>query len=412
MSTPGAATTNWAGNVTFHARQVHRPTSVDELSAIVAAAERVRALGTGHSFSLIADTTADLVRLDGLPETVEIDAENSTATVAAGMRYAEVAPRIHEAGFALANLASLPHISVAGSCATSTHGSGDTQRSLSGAVAGLRIVGADGTVTELRRDDDPDSFPGAVVALGALGIVTHLTLDIEPTFQVAQRIYLDVPLDEVAGGFDEVFGAAYSVSAFTNWASGTAAVWLKHRLDQPEPTWAGGRLAEEGGPASMTEQLDVPGPWHERLPHFRPESTPSVGEELQSEFFLPRAEAGAAFAAIREIGELVSPVLHITEVRTVRADELWLSPAYQRDSVTVHFTWIKDTAAVLPVLAEVQRRLVPLGGRPHWGKLTTMPAEQIIARYDRAADFRRLLATFDPAGKFRNSFVDDLFPVG
>jgi len=418
MSTPGVAVTNWAGNVTFGARQVHQPTSIEELRRLVADTDQIRALGTGHSFNLVADTTADLVRVDGLPATVEIDARTSTATVAAGLRYAEVAHRLHEAGFALANLASLPHISVAGSCATGTHGSGDAQRSLANSVAGLRFVGADGSLTELRRDDDPDRFPGSVVALGALGVVTHLTLDIEPTFQVAQRVYLGVPLDDIAAGFDEVFGAAYSVSAFTRWAGGDAAVWLKSRVDQPRPTWAGEHPAERsinpvaGMPAEFaTEQLGVPGPWHERLPHFRPGFTPSAGAELQSEFFLPRGAAGAAFAAILEIGELVAPVLQVSEVRTVRADELWLSPAYHRDSVTFHFTWIKDTEAVLPVLAAVERQLVPLDARPHWGKLTTLSAWEVIAGYERADDFRGLLAATDPTGKFRNSFVDELFPL-
>jgi xylitol oxidase len=418
MSSAERPVTNWAGNVTFQARRVHRPTSVDELRRIVADSGRVRALGTGHSFNLIADTAADLVRVDALPPTIEIDAVHATATVAAGLRYAEVAAVLDRAGFALANLASLPHISVAGSCATGTHGSGDTRRNLADAVAGLRIVGQDGSLIELRRDADRETFPGSVVALGALGVVTALTLDIEPTFQVAQRVYLGVPLVEIAASFDAVFGAAYSVSAFTTWADGVAAVWLKHRVDQPEPSWAGRRPAEQsinpvpGMPAEFaTEQLNVPGRWHQRLPHFRPEFTPSAGEELQSEFFLPRAMAGAALAAIAEIGELVAPVLQVSEVRTVRGDELWLSPAYRRNSVTLHFTWIKNPPVVLPVLAEVERRLMPLGARPHWGKLTTVPAGQIIAGYERAADFDGLLRKFDPDGKFRNSFVDELFPV-
>ncbi|HEV3356294.1 MAG TPA: D-arabinono-1,4-lactone oxidase [Pseudonocardiaceae bacterium] len=414
MLTSGGPSTNWAGNVTFRAAHVHRPTSVDELRTLVGSSAKIRALGTGHSFNLIADTTADLVRVDGLPATVEIDRHTAIARVAAGLRYAEVAVALERAGFALANLASLPHISVAGSVATGTHGSGDTQRGLASAVAALTLIAPDGTQVEVHRDTDP----GAIVALGALGIVTALTLDIEPTFQVAQHVYRNVPLAEIAASFDAVYGSAYSVSAFTTWHSGDATVWQKRRVDAPEPAWTGAHPATETvnpvpgmAAANATAQLGVPGPWHERLPHFRPEFTPSAGKELQSEFFLPRASAPEAIAALREIGELIASVVQVSEIRVVRADDLWLSPAYHRDSVTFHFTWIEDALAVAPVLAQVEQRLVPLGARPHWGKLTSIPAADIAANYPCANDFAALLRRFDPDGKFRNSYVDDLFPV-
>ncbi|WP_181019719.1 D-arabinono-1,4-lactone oxidase [Nonomuraea typhae] len=414
--------TNWAGNVTFGAARVHRPATLGDLRHLVATSRRVRALGSGHSFSLVADTVHDLVRLDALPGSVEIDTATSTAAVSAGLRYADVAEHLHHAGYALATLASLPHISVAGSCATATHGSGDGSRCLAAAVVAVEMVGPEGDLVTLSRDHDPGVFPGAVVALGALGIVTRLTLEIEPAYEVAQRVRLDVPLTEVADCFDEVFGAAYSVSTFTDWRSGRAAVWLKHRLDAPGPRpesgWAGGRAAERpmhpvpGMPArACTKQQGVPGPWHERLPHFRPAHAPSAGQELQSEYYLPRQAAGKAFAAIAEIGPLVAPVLHISEVRTVRGDDLWLSPAYDRDSLTIHFTWIRDTAAVMPALRAVEERLLPLGARPHWGKLTTARPRQIGALYERAADFARLRRRLDPPGKFRNAYVDALFPA-
>lgn len=409
--------TNWAGNVTYGAARVHRPESVEEVRRVVAGSRRVRALGSGHSFSLVADTSGDLVRLDGLPPLVEIDTARSTVTVGAGMRYAEVAAELHRNGFALPNMASLPHISVAGSCATGTHGSGDGRRCLSASVVALELVGPDGGLAELRRGDD--GFPGAVVALGALGVVTRLTLDVEPAFEVAQSVRVGVPLDEVAGRFDEVFGAAYSVSAFTDWRSGEAAVWLKRRTDAPRPAWSGGRAAEGPvhpvpgmDPAFCTEQLDRPGPWHERLPHFRPDLTPSAGQELQSEWFLPREAAAEAIARVRGLAGRIAPVLHISEIRTVRGDDLWLSPAHGRDSVTLHFTWRDDPDGVLPVVGALQERLVPLGARPHWGKVSTTPASEVVGRYERAPDFARLARELDPAGKFGNPFVDALFPRG
>ncbi|KXK63102.1 FAD-binding protein [Micromonospora rosaria] len=416
MSEPRAR--NWGGNVTFAAARLHRPRTLDELRRIVAASRRIRALGSGHSFSAVADTTGDLVRLDRLPHTVDVDPDSSTVTVAAGATYAEVATRLQAAGYALANLASLPHISVAGSVATGTHGSGEALPCLAAQVRAVRLVGPEGDLVDLDRDADPDTFPGAVVALGALGVVTRLTLDVEPTYRLAQHVRVGVPLDEVAERLDEVFGAAYSVSVFTHWIDGEAVVWLKRRTDRPVADWAGGRAATvpvhpvpELPADNCTDQLDVPGPWHERLPHFRPDYVPGSGRELQSEYYLPRHRATEAIAALRRLAPVLDPVLQISELRAVRGDDLWLSPAYRRDSVTVHFTWADDPVAVPPVIRAVEELLLPLGARPHWGKLSAADPARIAAGYERAEDFRKLAASLDPVGRFRNAHLDALFPA-
>jgi xylitol oxidase len=146
---------------------------------------------------------------------------------------------------------------------------------------------------------------------------------------------------------------------------------------------------------NATEQGGVPGPWHARLPHFRAEFTPSAGAELQSEYLLPRSHAVAALQAVRELRDEITAVLQICELRTVAADELWLSPSYRRPTVGVHFTWVDDTAAVMPVVAAVEERLAPFEPRPHWGKVYLASG-----RYERLADFTRLAQEFDPAGKF------------
>ncbi|WP_329269265.1 D-arabinono-1,4-lactone oxidase [Streptomyces sp. NBC_01451] len=415
MSSLFETATNWAGNVTFGAARWHRPQSIDELRRLVANSERIRAVGSGHSFSTVADTRGDLVRLDGLPHVIELDTTASAVTVSAGLRYADVILGLERAGFALANLASLPHISIAGSVATGTHGSGDTQRCLAASVRALQLIGPEGDMVELSRDADPDLFPGSVVALGALGIVTRLTLDIEPSYEMAQSVRVAVPLDEVSAHFDAVSGAAYSVSVFTDWGGDEAQVWLKRRTDRSDSGWSGGRPAGQPmnpvpgmPPEFSTRQLDVPGPWCERLPHFRPELTPGAGEELQSEYYLPRAAAPAAIAALRGLGQRLAPALHIAEVRTVRADDLWLSPAHGRDSVTFHFTWVKDLERVRPLIAEVEAALLPLGARPHWGKLTALAPRDIAALYEHIDAFAQLARKHDPSGTFRNDFTDNL----
>jgi alditol oxidase len=409
---------NWGGNVIFNAARVHRPGSIDSLRQIVAGCRRIRALGCGHSFSAIANTTDDLVLLDGLPQTVVIDPATLTATVPTGMSYSVLAEELHRAGFALANLASIPDISIAGACATGTHGSGNDQRVLAAEVTRIQLVGSDGDLVELQRDVDQDKFAGSVVALGALGIVTQLTLDIEPAYDMTQWVHLGIPLDDLQDRLDDIFSAGYSVSAFTDWLSGEAAVWLKCRVDEPESECTIGTPARRTvhpvpgmAPDLCTEQLGTAGPWHERLPHFRPKPAAGKGNELQSEFFLPRNAAQRAVVALREIGPHLAPVLLVSEVRTVRGDDLWLSPAYGRDSTTFHFTWMSDEAVVWPAIAAIEERLMPLGARSHWGKMSSVNPGTVITSYERAPDFERLTYEFDPTLKFRNDFVNSLFPI-
>jgi alditol oxidase len=407
---------NWAGNVTFGAAQVSRPASVAELQKVVAASPRVRALGTGHSFSPVADTTGTLVSLAGLPPLIELDTGRAQVTVSAGMRYGELAGWLDERGWALANLGSLPHIGIAGACATGTHGSGDANRCLAAAVAAVELLTAGGDLVTAARGDG--GFDGMVVALGTLGVVTRVTLDLVPAFTVRQWVYDGIGSAERAAHLDEIFARGYSVSLFTRWApDGLSQAWVKERAVPGEPgtapgRWLGGTLATGPrhpvpglDPAPCTEQLGRPGPWHLRLPHFRLEFTPSAGDELQSEYLVPREHAAAALTALGEAAHLIAPVLQISELRTVAADGLWLSPAYQRPSLALHFTWIPDARAVAPAVTAVQDALAPLGARPHWGKVFSTPAATVAGLYPRLPAFQRLRSHYDPGGKFGNEFT-------
>ncbi|MFJ1809313.1 MULTISPECIES: FAD-binding protein [unclassified Streptomyces] len=406
--------TNWAGNITFAATELHRPRSLDALRSLVAGSGRVRVLGSGHSFNEIAEPGGDgvLLSLEALTGEVDVDTAARTVRVGGGVRYAELARLVHEHGLALPNMASLPHISVAGSVATGTHGSGVGNGSLASAVREVEIVTADGSTVVIGRGDR--RFGGAVTSLGALGVVTALVLDLEPGFEVEQHLFTELPLDGL--DFETVAAAAYSVSLFTDWAApGFRQVWLKRRADEPLADFPWAAPAVEalhpvpGMPAvNCTEQFGVPGPWHERLPHFRAEFTPSSGNELQSEYLLPRRHATEALHAIDGIRQTVAPVLQICEVRTVAADEQWLSPSYGRDTVALHFTWVEDTVAVLPVVRAVEAALEPFEPRPHWGKVFEVPAGVVRARYPRIDDFTALARVLDPAAKFTNAFVRDV----
>ncbi|MFF3068441.1 FAD-binding protein [Kitasatospora sp. NPDC057904] len=412
------AATNWAGNITFGAERFHEPRSVDELRRIVAGSRSVRILGTGHSFNAIADTTGDLVSVAGLPRVVDLDERAGTVTVSAAMRFGELAGVLDRAGFALHNLGSLPHISVAGACATGTHGSGVANGCLATAVRAVELVTADGALVTIDRD--AAEFPGAVVALGALGAVTRLTLDVVPAFEVRQWVYEGLPTAVLRERFDEIMAAAYSVSLFTGWRTDRIdQVWLKRRGGPDAPgTWLGAVLADGPRhpvpgcpPEPCTPQLGLPGRWHARLPHFRPDFTPSSGDELQSEYFVARTDAVAAFDALDAVRDRISPALQIGEIRTVAADALWLSPAFERDCVAYHFTWHPDAAAVAEAVRTVEEALSPFAARPHWGKVFTTTPEVIRESYPRWDDFRRLLGEFDPAGTFRNEFIARHFPA-
>jgi alditol oxidase len=417
-----ARETNWAGNVQYGASQVMHPTSLAELQEIVAMNGLVRPLGSRHSFSTIADSDGGiLVNLASLPIKMEIDPATRTARVAAGMTYGEVAIELHRQGWALHNLASLGHIAVAGACATATHGSGDRNKCLSAATRAMSVVGADGELSEVTPDTDGARFSATQVGLGGVGIVALATLAIEPTYDVAQRVYLDLPFATFATHYDEILASAYSVSLFTDYqAPSFIQVWRKQRVSAGEPlewpdSWLGAVASDHPmhpvpgmSPDATTRQGGEVGPWHERLPHFRLDHTPSSGEEIQSEYLVARDLAPAVLEALGAIASDIAPVLLISEVRSVAADDVWLSPAHGRDTVAFHFTWRKDPAAVLNVLSAIERQLQPYDARPHWGKVHRFTSEQLFQAYPHLGLYEDQRRRLDPSGVFRNAFLDSL----
>ena len=395
------------------------PATTDEVRSVVKSCSKLRALGSRHSFNRIADSNQNQISLEHLNQ-IDIDDKARTVTVGAGVKYGQLAPVIDARGFALHNLASLPHISVAGAIATATHGSGIRNGNLATAVRALEIVTANGDTLHLSRDNDGDQFLGAVVGLGALGIVTRVTLDLLPTFEVAQTVYQNLSFDQLEHNFDSIFGAGYSVSLFTDWQHHQATqVWIKRKLQPGEkhesaPDFYGAKRATEklhpitGHPAeSCTEQQGIPGPWYERLPHFKMNFTPSSGRELQTEYFVPRDRGYEAILAVEKLRDQITPHLFVTELRTIAADDLWMSTAYKRDSLAIHFTWKPEWDIVKQILPHIEAQLKPFAPRPHWAKLFTLPPSQLQAQYARLADFKQMLHHHDPNAKFRNAFIDN-----
>jgi xylitol oxidase len=411
--------TNWSGNLTYSTDRVFYPRSAEDVVSLVKQHDRLKVLGTRHCFNTIADSPDLLVSLKEMNRVIALDAQARTVTVEGGINYGQLCPYLQEKGFALHNLASLPHISVAGACATATHGSGVTNGNLATAVTGLELVLADGTIVALSKERDEGRLRAAVVGLGALGVVTKVTLAILPTFAMRQYVFEQLPLSQATEHFDAIMSAGYSVSLFTDWERDRLnEVWIKSRIDSGAPGAAarteffGARPAAKNlhpiaalSAEHCTEQLGVPGPWFERLPHFRMGFTPSSGKELQSEYFVPRRHGVEAMMAIQRMGAKIRPHLLISEIRTIDADALWMSPCHEQPSVALHFTWKPDWPAVSQLLPAIERELAPFKVRPHWGKLFTLSPALLRSRYEKLDAFRKMAAEYDPRGKFQNAFL-------
>jgi xylitol oxidase len=413
-----SARTNWAGNHTFKAARLDEPASAQEAQQLVKSLSHSKALGARHSFNNIADTSGDQISLQHLDQ-MALNKDTRTVTVGAGIRYGQLAPWLDAQGFAVHNLASLPHVSVVGACSTGTHGSGIHNGNLSTAVSAIDFISGNGEIVSLSRAGNPDQFAGAVVGLGAIGVITSITLDVVPTFQIAQIVYENLSFNELEHNLDAIFASGYSVSIFTDWQHHRATqVWLKQTVvnnasPSMPPLFYGATLQKTklhplaGHSAeNCTDQQGIPGPWYERLPHFRMNFTPSSGAELQTEYFVPRSRAYQAILAVEQLRDKITPHLFITELRTIAADNLWMSMAYQRDSMAIHFTWKPEWNDVKQILPLIEEKLKPFDARPHWAKLFTTPHERLQQLYPKLLDFQALARRYDPDGKFRNDFLN------
>ena len=409
------ALTNWAGNYVYRARKVHAPRALSELQEILCTVPRVRVVGARHSFTDIADS-AELVTLDRMATEMVVDRDAMTVSFSGGVGYGELARVLERQGLALGNLASLPHTTVAGAVSTATHGSGDHNGNLATSVAALDIVTSTGDLVRAARGD-PD-FDGLVVGLGAVGAVVRISLDIAPAYQVRQRVFERLRWEALFEHFDAITSSGYSVSVFTRWGETTDQVWVKSRVDNdtevPERQLFGAGPATEHkhpidglDPVNCTPQLGATGPWFDRLPHFRMDFMPSSGAEIQSEYIVPRRHAVAAIEAVLGIRTTIQPLTQVSEIRTIAADSLWMSPQYGQDTVAIHFTWKPEQEAVERALVELERALAPFQARPHWGKLFRANAETIGPLYERVGDFVALLGRLDPRRAFRNDWLEE-----
>ena len=400
---------NWSGNVTFEANLVVRPTSIEDIKSAVKAADKVRALGSAHSFNQIAASKDVLLSFEHFPKEIEIDTATKQVRIAAGVRYGEAAIALNAAGLALPNMGSLPHITVVGATSTGTHGSGARNKNLSAAIIKIELINANGEEVTIEGEE----LHAARVGLGALGIIHHVTLQAIDAFNVSQTVYRDLHFENWIANFDQVMGNNYSVSAFTTWGDSLVdQLWIKSHMEDdvlPGDEFYTGTAAEQklhplegADTASATEQMGSVGPWHERLPHFKLDFMPSFGDELQTEYFVDIKDAKAALEAVHALREQIRPLLLVTELRTIAGDDNWLSEAYRRDSLAIHFTWKPDVPCVTAFLPTLEAALEQFGARPHWGKLFTDSGFNFSQLYPDFAPWLKYRAGLDPDRKFIN----------
>jgi alditol oxidase len=410
---------NWAANISYGTRKVYYPSTVDQVRDIIRNNEKVKCLGSRHSFSKIADSNGSLISTDKMNGVLELDKANKTVTVEPGIRYGELAVYLQKNGLALHNLASLPHISVAGACATATHGSGVTNGTLASAVQGLQLVDGNGELHNITKEQG-DLFNGSVVNLGALGVVTRVTLSVIPDYQVQQVVYKNLQFEQLKLRLHEIMSSGYSVSLFTNWSGPVVnQVWVKKVVDDSsqkssESDFYGAIASpidlhpvEDQSAETVTTQRGIAGPWFERLPHFKMGFKPSTGKELQSEFFVSKENALAALETIQSLGSTITPHLFISEIRSVKADEFWMSPAYKKDCIAIHTTWHQTKKVEDELIPMFQKALEPFQPIPHWAKLSVPDKAALERSFPRITDFRDLCSRFDPARKFQNGYLEN-----
>jgi len=410
---------NWAGNLTFSAKEYIEIDSISKLQSIVSKASGVKVLATGHSFNDIADTNQTQISIKNLSNKIEIDSIKKVVLVPAGMQYADVCRYLETKGWALFNTASLGEITVAGAMLTGTHGSGSNNPVLSDCVEGIEMVLESGEIFNISREDS-DEFFGFVISLGALGVFTKLKLKIVESFSIKQFVYENIGIQSISENFDDVFDKSYSVSYFSNWKkNSTGQIWMKfldnNNFPQLPSVWLDGNIANANqhpvkvnDPSPCTDQMGVSGKWLYRLPHFKLDSSPASGDEVQTEYLVDRAYVSHYIDELSNIGDEIAARVYATEIRTIKADDLWLSGAHGRQTVGFHFTW-KKSDSLQTFLPKIEEILGNHNGRPHWGKLFSTPRENLIGRYPKYSNFEDLLKKYDPNKKFRNSFINRYF---
>lgn len=392
---------NWASNISATPQQIARPASEGEVAALVQKAaqsgQSVRVVGSGHSFQPLCATDGLLISLDDLQGVIAADATSGRATVWAGTKLYALGEPLREAGLALENMGDIDRQSVAGAISTGTHGTGPTLRNLSSQVVGLRLVTGAGEVLELNADSNLSLFKAAQVSLGALGVITQARLRCLPAYRLHERTWAE-PFADCMARLDERIAATRHFEFF--WVPGEDVAACKALQPVESESWQ----ISEDLPALSERLRRYIGPervdWSYRI--FPSERN---NRFVEMEFAVPAADGPACMQEIRTLMQERHPAVQWpVEYRTLAADDSWLSPAYERASVTISIHQAVDLpyAAFFADAEAIFRRY---RGRPHWGKLHSHTAADFAQLYPRWNDFLAIRQELDPTGCLLNEHL-------
>ncbi|KAI1701064.1 FAD binding domain-containing protein [Ditylenchus destructor] len=410
---------NWGDNFLFSTQNIQYPTTVEEVQEIVQNADKVRVVGTRHSFSTCADSPDTILSTLALKNIIGFDDSVPSITVQAGIAYTDLNPYLQYLGFALPNLATLAEISVGGASQTGAHGSGLSNQCLASHIRSLKIVLANGTLATY-GPNDPE-LKAIALGVGAFGVITQVELKVEPTFNITNYFFLNMTAQNLYDHFDEIENTGYTAQLFTDFS--TPGVWGQIMIMDRSGSNANiGSLQNLYGATRATTKVSpilalpptylvdqgVEQPWYFGLVDYHLGLSGFDGGEIQSEYFLPYENAVAAIKAVTTLSDLIAPRVHTMLIRTIKGDDLWLSEMYSQSSVVaIHFTWKLNMTAVMEVLPQIEQLLIPYCAKPHWGKVFAQGPETFLHCYPKLADFKQLAEQLDPTHKFRNQFLED-----
>jgi len=427
---------NWAGTASADPVRRHWPRSTDEIADAITAAAKddlpVRALGSGHSFTAAAATSGAALDLSGWTGIVAADLDSGLVTVRSGTTIRELNAALEMLGLAMANLGDIDAQTVSGAISTGTHGTGARLGGIATQVTGIELVTADGSVVSCSADARPDLFSAARVSLGALGVISTITLQCTPAFALAAD-ERPMPLDEVLGRFGELaadndhfefywfpYGKNALVKRNNRVAGGNAAPgampnWRRFLEYEVMENAAFGALCRTGRavPATIKPLNRLAAATLSKRSYSAPSHqvfvTPRRVRFVESEYAVPREALLDVLGELRAgVPRLAHPVMFPVEVRIAAADDVWLSTAYGRDSayVAIHQYVGLPYQEYFQLFESVASAA---GGRPHWGKMHTRDAAYLTGAYPRFADFLRVRDETDPGRLFANRYLEQVF---
>uniref|UniRef100_A0A915D0Y3 FAD-binding PCMH-type domain-containing protein n=1 Tax=Ditylenchus dipsaci TaxID=166011 RepID=A0A915D0Y3_9BILA len=425
-SCPGcrAPLLNWGGNFNFSTQDIKYPTTTAGVQQLVKECKgKIRPVGTRHSFSEIANTNDTLICLVHMNLILSVDPSVPSVTVQAGITYTDLIPFLQSIGLAIPMMASLGEISIAGAINTAVHGSGAGIGNLATQVLGLQMVLADGSVVQYSKGQNDTELAAATVGLGALGIVTQVTLQAQPTYNLAINVFENMDMSVLDTQLYNITHSGYAINMWSTFGTPGVLdqVWITTKVDSNGVNAYGNVSQLYGAPAATAQsspiaalpptyvvpQMGIVGPYYERLTDYDLGLSGQEGQQTQSEYYVDFDDFVPALKALQTLSAEINAVVYVALFRITEKDELWMSPQYKKTTMAIHFSWQPKLDQVMALLPKIEAALAPFNPIPHWGKLYTLKPEQYLPLLPKYPEWREQVELHDPTHKFRNKWLEE-----